>query len=738
MANKIFVSCPSLAWAIAGSLVVASPALAADAEQASVSEPGNASGDIIVTARRRAESIQTVPVAVSAVSGAMIEQAHLSDTTQLAQFAPNVVLDNIEAGTPAGGAFSIRGISYQDVEKTFDPTVLVMVDGVVRGSGTGQTMSLLDVERVEVLRGPQGTLFGKNAVGGIINITRKQPTLGKTFGTVRATGGNYDTNNFEGYVNVGGDQWAVKLTAARLDHGGYFPNKTLKIKEGGRTEQDYGVALMWNPMEGFSAKLGYDRKVIAGSLAPILNISDRNVAGAGGDLLCSAFAQCASAPGRTQDGDPFTTLGNRKSELRYDEDFVVGEVNWDFAKDFRLTYLFGYLKSNDYLAIDSDGSPISFFSINRSGTYEQKSHEIRVSYNTPMINWQGGLYFWNSNSHDEQLYELSNYLDVFSGKSKSFSVYGEGDLRVAEKFVFTGGLRYIEEKKSIDKPALNGFGSRQDSDVIWRAGVRYEANSDLMGYLTASTGFRSGGFSARATSLAVLQAGESPEHLQNFEAGLKSKWLDGKLRLNFAAFHMIYKDMQIESNIPCAGCGSGGQQTAVLNVGKATIDGIEAELGANITSKWTVTGNLGLLNARYNSFFTDLLGIGVKQDFSHVPLRRAPSVTWALQSTYTVPVASGDIALRAGYSWVSNYAGTINDASGTHINSFGLLSASLTYNHGDRLSFAVFGSNLTNEGAFSHTYSVAPTPQGGSLWKFANPRTPRTFGASATYKFGDQ
>jgi len=191
---------------------VALPVYAEDARNAS----GSLLQEVVVTARRREESMQKVPVAVSAVSGDLIEQVHVPSTNQLAQFVPNVVLDNIEAGTPSGGAFSIRGVSYQDVEKTFDPTVLVMVDGIVRGSGTGQTMSLLDVKSVEVLRGPQGTLFGKNAVGGIINITRRDPTVNTVFGAVAAGAGNYGENDVNGYLNLGGSTAAVKLTAARL------------------------------------------------------------------------------------------------------------------------------------------------------------------------------------------------------------------------------------------------------------------------------------------------------------------------------------------------------------------------------------------------------------------------------------------------------------------------------------------------------------------------------------------
>jgi len=723
MRARVLMSVAAIVWLAAMPVYAQSPAAS-----------GSGVEEVVVTARRREENMQDVPLAVSAISGDLIEQAHLPNTTQLAQFVPNVVLDNIEAGTPAGGAFSIRGVSYQDVEKTFDPTVLVMVDGIVRGSGTGQSMSLPDVKSIEVLRGPQGTLFGKNAVGGIINITRRAPETGSVFGTVAATVGNYGENDVDGYLNLGAANLALKLTAARHDHDGYFPNRTRHVDEGDRTEGDYGVALLWQAADEFSIKVSYDYKDLDGSPAPTLNISDRKTPGAAGDVLCSAFGQCAPGPGQTQAGDPFVNMGSRRAELSYKEHFGVTEANWDFAEDYRLTYLFGYLKSEDYIAFDSDGSPVDFFSIHRNGDYEQKSHELRVSRSGRAYNWQAGAYLWESNSSDVQVYELTNFADSFAGSSDSKSVFGEGDVRFAERWVATGGFRWIKETKKIFKQSVGGGGERNDSDVIWRAGLRFEARDNLMAYFTYSTGFRSGGFSARASSLDVLQKGESPETLQNFEVGVKSEWLDNRLRLNGTVFHMIYDDMQIESNIPCPSCGTGGQQTAVLNVGRATIDGAELELSGRLTDDWTLSGTVGLLDAKYDKFFTDLLGTGTPADFSRLPLRRAPDVTYSVQSSYDLPLPVGDLSLFVGYNWTSDYADTINDQPGTHIDSFGILNSSLTYKY-NSWNVAVFGNNLTDEGAFTHTYAVGPTPEGGSLWKFANPRTPRTYGMKVTYRF---
>ena len=183
--------------------------------------------EVIVTARKREETMQDVPLAVSAVGRVELESAFLSNSTAITQFAPNLIFDDISAGTPGGGGISIRGISFQDVEKTFDPTVLIHVDGVPLGTNTANVMKLLDVERVEILRGPQGTLFGKNAVGGVINIFRLKPKLNEWAGKARARVDDNNSVDFEGVLNIPlGESLAAKVNVARLDQGGYYDNVT--------------------------------------------------------------------------------------------------------------------------------------------------------------------------------------------------------------------------------------------------------------------------------------------------------------------------------------------------------------------------------------------------------------------------------------------------------------------------------------------------------------------------------
>lgn len=715
--------------------------VAAEPNEAAESSAGGLE-EIVVSARKRAESLQDVPVAVSAVSGAELERSFVTDSTALSQFAPNVVLDKVEAGTAGGAAFSIRGISYQDVEKAFDPTVLVFVDEVPLGSGTGNVMNLLDIDSIEILRGPQGTLFGKNAVGGIVNIHRKKPLLENVGGRFRIAGGNFNTRNVEGYFNFGGKQAAIKLTAARLDHDGYYPNRTLRTDQDERVEKDYGAHVLWQPLESLTLELQANRVEQAGTPNPVLNISDGRAVDGSGDAFCAFFGQCSAGPGLSQSGDAQVAIGDGPVYLKLDSDTYIGRLNWSLNDEYQLTYIGAYHDSFDDTAFDFDGSPAPLYHARKPGDYQQRSQELRITREHPIFSGQAGLYYWNASSFTINI--APALFDRAWTKSESFSVYGETDFRFAERNVLTTGLRYIEEDKDLTKFVDDGMGgvsipegtkaSRSDSDVIWRLGVRHEFVGGDMIYATFSTGFRSGGFSPRAATVEVLERGQEPETLTNYEVGARTRWLENRLQLNLTLFHMIYDDMQIETSLP-SNNPANPQQQGFDNVGKARIDGLELEVLAQVTDHWTLNGNLGLLDARYESFFTDLFAEGAPRDFSDLKLRRAPKVSYSVASNYQLAVGAGTANFRVAYDWRSDYEGTLDNHSGTGIDAFGLLDASLTYQIGN-WSAAVFGNNLTDEDAYSHTYAVVPNALGGTFWKFATPRVPRTYGVQLSYEFG--
>jgi iron complex outermembrane receptor protein len=738
---KNMFSLASIGTLVIGGATLIAPGRSLAAESADTAKSSSGLEEVIVSARKRSESLQDVPVAVSAVSAKALEQAFVSDSTGLAQFAPNVVLDKVEAGTAGGAAFSIRGISYQDVEKAFDPTVLVFVDDVALGSGTGNVMNLLDVDSIEILRGPQGTLFGKNAVGGIINIHRKKPQLDEVSGKLRTSAGNFDTRNVEGLFNYGTDKVALKVTAARLDHGGYYENRTLHTDQDERLEVDYGAHLLWKPVDSLTLELEANHVDQKGTPNPILNISDRKALDGSGDAFCAFFGQCSAGPGQSQSGDAQVAIGDGFTYLKLKSDTYIGKANWDLNDQYQLTYIGAYHKSFDDTAFDFDGTPLPLYHARKPGDYQQRSHELRITRDHPIFSGQAGVYFWDADSYTINI--APALFDRAWAKSNSFSAYGETDFKFAEHYVLTTGFRYIEEDKELEKYVDDGMGhasippgtkaKRSDNTVIWRGSLRYEFENADMVYATYSTGFRSGGFSPRAATVEVLERGQDPEKLTNYEVGARTRWLDNSLQLNLTLFHMIYDDMQIETSLPAV--GGNGQQQGFDNVGKASIDGAELEVLTQITNRWTLTGNLGLLDAKYDSFFTDLYAEGTPRDFSNLKLRRAPKVSYSVSSNYEYDIGRGTASFRVGYNWRSDYEGTLNNQSGTGIDAFGILDASLGYEY-NNWSFALFGNNLTDEDAYSHTYAVVPNALGGSLWKFATPRVPRTYGVQLTYEFG--
>ncbi len=348
--------------------------------------------EVVVTARKRAESMQDAPLAVSAVNREKIEAAALGDATGIAQFAPNVVFDDISAGTPGGGGISIRGISYQDVEKTFDPAVLMYLDGVPLGTNTGNAMNLLDIERIEVLRGPQGTLFGKNAVGGVINIHRTKPILGRWAGKARVGVVDEDSSmDLEGVLNVPlGENLAAKLTVAELEDPAYYDNVTTGADEGGSEEQRYGIHLLWQATDSLQAEVQYNKSEKDGTLAPMLSINGPQ------QTLCAAFGACAVGPNTPLSGDRRKGAGDLRQGFFLDSEDYQLDLNWDINEYLTGVLIAAHRESDERTRLDFDGSPQELFHVERTSGFEQDSLEIRLDYQDERLSLTGGYFNWNA------------------------------------------------------------------------------------------------------------------------------------------------------------------------------------------------------------------------------------------------------------------------------------------------------------------------------------------------------
>ncbi len=737
--------------------------------------------EVMVTARKKVESIQDIPVAVTAIAGDDIEMAFTLDTTGLQSFAPNVVFDTVEMGTPGGGGFSIRGISYQDVDKGFDPTVLVAVDDVPLATGTGQVFDMIDIERIEVLRGPQGTLFGKNVVGGLINIHRTKPQLDETSGKVRARVGEYEKYSTDVLFNYGQEDWALKLTGGfeRQDKG-YIDND-----QGGdlwnRDAERFGAHVLWAPNDSFTGEVILDYSNLEGTPGAVF-ITDIDTR----DTFCAITqgldaagvppggTYCSGQPGEPATGDRDTSSADYQTNNELEKWQMTFRMTADITDDHTLTYIGSWMTADDDQSLDGDATPYPIYHFRRWGDYDQVSHELRLSRDTgSALTWQVGVFqatAEGTNNQDTILTLLGCDLggapctyEFGETSSDSYSIYGEADLAVLdERLVFTLGARYINETKKLAREVFsypvgdydlgpNAGGSRTDSDIIYRGGARFFFTDDIMAYATVSTGFRSGGLSPRAQTSEVLARGYEPETLINYEAGLRTTLFDGRVILTLTAFVMEYEDMQIELAVPSLDANGNpvgtGTQLAIDNAGKAQFSGLEMDFEWAVTDWWRLSGNAGVLDAEYDELFVNIWGdqdangdLLPAQDETDLDLRRAPELTWALASTMNWEMGPGELSWRLSYSYTDGYEATITNYYGSAIEDYALVDSSVTYRM-DRWQFSLYGRNLTDEDTWTHSYVVNPVrptatdPAPGTLWRFAQRRPPREIGAEVLFRF---
>ena len=731
--------------------------------------------EIVVTARKQTESLQDVGIAVSAMSQTEIERSFARDLTDLASISPNLIIDDTGQGPGGVAAIFIRGIGVADVEKNFDPAVGVVVDGMFIGANAGSLLRSIDLASAEVLRGPQGTLFGRNTIGGLINVTRTQPT-GELGGKLRAGIENYDTFYLDGVLNFGvTDNLAGKVVLATRDQGeGYFSNATTGQSDRGKVDyQSYNINFLWTATDALELEFTYQEEETDQDTPELINTAqDRH-------LFCNNTGQ---SPGNTVDygycspslkspisGDRYTTLNqglrsggptaNRDNPLlfslesdavplplqsTFDTEMYSLEARWSPSDSYRIDYMFGHWESDETAFTNWDGVPELLYSTSRPGSYEQDSHELRLTYDAGgSLSFVGGVYFWESS----YIAESNSWvgfpapgliIDIYQfteQDTESRAVFFEGDYAVTDALTLTLGGRYTEDEKKTRQEGnvetISGdFTSNPEeewSEFTPRVGGRYAFSDDLMAFFTYSKGYRSGGFNGRVNSVIEAREAFDPETVDNYELGIKSEWLDNRLRINANIFYMEYEDKQEELQLPDS-TGT-GQKTVVTNASNATIQGIEFDIQAYVSDRLSLRANLGYLDTDYDDFqYTALDGSVV--DLSALEFRRAPDTTATLDATYEWDVANGNAWIRGSYHYIGGHFTNVTNSPELENDGQNLVDASINYAMNNGLQISVFGRNLTDEDGYSHGYDVA------GLWSYAAVRAPRTYGVEVTYNFG--
>lgn len=754
-----------VAWlgaAALGALAWAMPATAQDAGQNATETPQRATepepGAIIVTARRRAEALQDTPVAITAIQPAQLEAKGTLTIGDLQGTAPNMLITQQPTGSSAAN-ISIRGIAFADVEKSFDPAVGIYVDDVYIGTSTGQYLDFFDIDSIEVLRGPQGTLFGRNTIAGVINIQRTKPTMdfgGKFEGTMSSFG----TVGLRGVLNVPiiQDRLGIKLFEFHQQSDGFQHDVATGKRLGRTNSENFGAAIRFKPTDTLDMILTLEKQdqqfesYMASTSVP-------------GDVFCNFLP--AGACGGNMTTDLYKVYKGIDTPGFYKAKAATLNIDWK-AGPVDVTSITSYRKSREHVVFDVGTAGL--FIADRPQTYEQFSQELRFAGDLfDGFDYVAGLYYFQSD------YELNQRTFVFGapagginviGHAKSYAGFVDFNWQILDTVRLSGGGRYTEDRKRYRFPLiLSDTVSKSWRKFTPKVTLDWRPNDDVMLYGTWSRGYRSGGFSGRAGTAFSASTPYDPESVDSFEIGAKTKWLGGRMTFNVAGFYTDYKDIQ-QSSVITANTPQ-GNETIVVNAAGAKIKGVEADLAYEPVDRLHLRAAVGYTDSKFNGFIigqpiTTATGSTYLQqlDYSDVDPIFAPKWTVSLNGDYTVPVGKVDVTLSAGYRYLAAYDQQIAPdpavyaailAAGPSSTPFPIprndprirsdpqnlldLSISATFpmnESGAKARVTAFTRNLLNDRGPSFSFAVAAYP---NLFHYAVPREPRVFGASFGVEF---
>jgi iron complex outermembrane receptor protein len=763
---------------------------AADAATPSADDERAPLQEVTVTARKREERLLDVPIAITAVSSASIESHSMKSLSDVTYAVPNLSIAT--GGTDAGGTGNsvvfIRGIGQVDYANSIDPGVGTYVDGVYLGRAVGGNLDLPDVQQIEVLRGPQGTLFGKNTMGGAVNLTTKRPTFAND-GSIAATFGEDRRRDVElqGDLKLT-DVLAGRIVAAHRQKDGYIRRYYGGDPIGEEKTTIVRGKLEFRPDETLDVLLSADYTKAGGSLGKVTRIFDPAKVGDFlgrlwndvpamyiADFFDDGILNGSAPPIPGLPKVPFSVIQGERIDPANDHNTLrqtgaVGPRENDYrvsGGSLRIERQFGWstLRSiSAYRSIDSsvggdeDGQRAVISSANWRDTQHQLSEELNLfsSYFERKVDWLLGAYYFHEKAGSNQFInqDLPWFMVniQFGTKVRSYAGFGEGTWHFNEKWSASAGVRYTSEDKDFYAaqpcspmmllPVCPGgflvpYTTTSDSwsSVDPRVSIQYRPVDDWMLYLQYATGFKSGGFNARADSAAAVKRPFDMEKLKSVELGAKGSFADGRAIASLAAYRYKYSDLQMV--ISGVSPVSGTAVSVVGNLGQASIWGAEAELTLKATDRWTFDAAAGYTKAKYDSLDPAVLSLitsfGSPAVSRSNKLPRTPEFTGNIGVQYALPIGKGNsVVSRADYAYVDEQFNEVQNFRESRTPGHANLNARVTYLHSDRWEAALYGKNITNKQYVANAF----WPQGGlgsSL--FLIPNQPREVGVTLRYNF---
>jgi iron complex outermembrane receptor protein len=701
--------------------------------------------EILVTARKREESMQDAPLSVSALGAEQIEALHVRDLTSLATALPNVSLDDV--GTTRGVAnFSIRGLGITASIPSIDPTVGVFVDGVYMGLNNGIVFDMFDLESIEVLRGPQGILFGRNVTGGAILLNTRKPTdeLEVRLRAAADAGGDGGMNRYL-MGSIGGsisDTFAAKITAHYNEDDGWFKNLATGEDHGAITQVMIRPVIVWNPTDNLEITARYEYSDIDGD-------------GPSSQSHTNGFGVDGSPVNNNPDSFDFSIdePGFQTNEVN----FFWAEIDWSISDTGTITNIFGWRDYKGTALSDIDAQPVTLFHGSFGSNAEQISNELRyngrIGEKTDLT--VGVYYFTNDLEYAESRLLVFGALTQDGGGLygvETMAAFTSLDYDVSDTFTLSAGLRYTREEKDAQIATLP-FNTNAPCNVLegtcvydfvdkksWtnvspKIGVTMTPSDDTTLYAHWSRGFRSGGYNLRNTAGDTVNNPPGPfdeETVDNFEFGWKKDFERG--RLNGAIFFNQIQDLQADINFsdPVSGVVQ-----VIKNTADAEILGMELDGVYSLADNFVVTGSLGVIDAKYTEVLFDLNGDGVIDEADlNLNLKRAPDLTYSVGFNWDVDIGTwGYMSARASFAHRDETSWSEDNRA--YIPEQDILDAGLSFSSNDgRWVFALYGKNLTNEvkwgGDTQLPSLLGPAPLGGTFSPLAKGRV---VGAEVTLTF---
>lgn len=726
--------------------------------------------EVVVTAQKRAENLQDTPIAISAVTGDALERLNIDDIGAIAAANPSLVYS--EAGGEA--QLYIRGIGSNIFNIGADQSVATHIDGVYTGRANMGLTQFLDIDRVEILRGPQGTLYGRNATGGAINVISRAPT-DEFEGYVSGLLGSFDRLDLRGAVSGPiSENLSARLAVRRLKDDGY--TEDLDPQGGDKVDDNDLTAirgsLRWKT-DALTATVIAEHSEFENGNTSIFPIDNTG--------LAESFG---AKPNR----DIHKTYNNTPSFHRWNTGGVTGNVEWSVTDSTDLNLTVGYRDWDSDFFFNTDGTEIEITRTTLSYESEQLSAELRLSGEQGWGRWLIGAYWFDEDKYGAlglvragftppAVLPPRSFIFRADGTGEATALFGQVDFKLADAWTLSAGLRYSDEKKGDflrqstllpDNELLGLFTPNPIPDATpastrrvnrswdaWtpRVGLEFRPSDDRLYYLTYSEGFKSGGFN----DLSVVNPPFDPEFVDSIEVGAKTEWLGGRLRANASAFYYDYTDLQVSV---FASVGS-ITTTFTTNAAEATVKGVELDLVAKATESLDIAASLSFLDATYDRFVTPYgsctaanvaldarctgrVGLPRLIDAAGNRLTNAPEFKGSVSATYRFDLAGGGAISLQG---AAHHQGRVFfvPANTTVMSqaSYTLVDARIGYESGSGgLAVGAFVKNLTDEDYFHNIVQFTSTSDARKdVFAIGNalgyPSPGRQWGVEVTYRFGN-